>query len=135
MRTVITYGTFDMFHIGHLRLLRRAKQMGDKLLVGLSTDEFNKRKGKKSVIPYEQRKEILLSCRYVDGVFPEEGWEQKLKDIKELGANVFVMGMDWAGHFDDLPCVVAYLPRTEDISTTDLKNKLAYGQSNSTPKS
>lgn len=135
LKTVITYGTFDLFHIGHLRLLKRAKSMGDRLIVGLSSDKFNEIKGKRSVIPYEQRKEILLGCKYVDDVFPEDNWEQKPDDIRRKGADIFVMGIDWAGKFDDLPCAVAYLPRTENISTTDLKNKLlTYGQTNSTPE-
>ena len=123
MRVVLTYGTFDLFHIGHVRLLKRLRQLGDKLVVGLSTDEFNSLKGKQTVMTYEQRKEILLSCRYVDEVFEESSWEQKREDIQRKDASIFAMGDDWAGRFDDLQDIteVVYLPRTEDISTTEVK--------------
>lgn len=123
MRVVLTYGTFDLFHIGHVRLLKRLRQLGDKLVVGLSTDEFNSLKGKQTVMTYEQRKEILLSCRYVDEVFEESSWEQKREDIQREDASIFAMGDDWAGRFDDLQDIteVVYLPRTEDISTTEVK--------------
>lgn len=123
MRVVLTYGTFDLFHIGHVRLLKRLRQLGDKLVVGLSTDEFNSLKGKQTVMTYEQRKEILLSCRYVDEVFEESSWEQKREDIQREEASIFAMGDDWAGRFDDLQDIteVVYLPRTEDISTTEVK--------------
>lgn len=123
MKTVITYGTFDLFHIGHVRLLRRLRALGDRLVVGCSTDAFNAGKGKHTAMPYEQREELLLACRYVDEVFKEETWEQKRQDIIDHKADVFAMGDDWAGHFDDLQdiCEVIYLPRTGGISSTDLK--------------
>ena len=121
--TVVTYGTFDLFHVGHVRLLKRLRAMGDRLVVGLSSDEFNKVKGKNVIIPYKDRKEILLSCRYVDDVFIENHWEQKREDLIREKADIFAMGDDWAGKFDDLDDIVKvlYLPRTKDISTTDLK--------------
>ena len=121
--TVITYGTFDLFHFGHVRLLRRMRELGDRLVVGCSSDEFNKMKGKKTVIPYCQRREILMACRYVDDVFPENNWEQKRDDITREGAAIFGMGDDWCGKFDDLSDItqVVYLPRTDGISTTELK--------------
>ncbi len=126
MKVVITYGTYDVLHLGHINLLRRAKALGDYLIVGLSTDEFNAVKGKKSFYSYEQRKQILESIRYVDLVIPEENWEQKVKDIKEHKADVFVMGSDWENKFDELRevCEVIYLPRTEDISSTETKEYL-----------
>ena len=122
-KTVLTYGTFDLFHVGHVRLLKRLSGLGDKLIVGLSTDEFNAEKGKKCISSYENRAEILLSCRYVDEVFPESCWQQKTEDIKKYKACIFAMGDDWAGKFDDLAdyCEVYYLPRTQDISTTEVK--------------
>jgi glycerol-3-phosphate cytidylyltransferase len=121
--TVITYGTFDLFHFGHVRLLQRLKSLGDRLVVGCSTDEFNAVKGKRTVIPYDQRVEVLASCRYVDAVFPENDWQQKRNDVLSNGAKIFAMGDDWAGHFDNLQDIVqvVYLPRTEDISSTDVK--------------
>lgn len=123
MKTVITYGTFDLFHIGHLRLLQRARSFGDRLVVGCSTDDFNRKKGKAALIPFEQRVEVLRACRYVDEVFPEESWEQKRIDIERFDAKVLVMGDDWAGRFDDLEDVidVVYVPRTTDVSTTDIR--------------
>jgi glycerol-3-phosphate cytidylyltransferase len=123
MRRIITYGTFDLTHIGHINLLRRAKQLGDYLIVGLSSDSFNSLKGKQSIFPYEHRKEILESIRFVDLVIPENNWEQKVSDIINYQVDVFVMGNDWAGKFDSLKehCEVIYLPRTEDISTTEIK--------------
>ena len=123
---VITYGTFDMFHIGHLNLLKRAKGLGDRLIVGVSTDEFNEKKGKKTLIPFEERKEIVKSIKYVDEVIPEYSWDQKIEDIKKYNIDVFVMGNDWKGKFDFLKkyCEVVYLPRTDDISTTKLKENL-----------
>jgi glycerol-3-phosphate cytidylyltransferase len=128
MKTVITYGTFDLFHIGHLRLLQRLSTLGDRLVVGCSTDEFNKLKGKETVISYSERAEILSACRYVDLVFPEENWEQKVNDIKKYNASIFAMGHDWAGKFDFLSeyCEVIYLPRTEDVSTTNLKTMINF---------
>lgn len=127
MRTIITYGTFDLFHVGHVNLLRRLRALGDRLVVGLSTDEFNLGKGKRTVVPYEQRAEILQAVRYVDGVFPETCWEQKIDDIKREGAVVFAMGDDWAGKFDFLSehVEVVYLPRTSGISTTELKQVMS----------
>ena len=123
-KTVITYGTFDLFHIGHLRLLQRAKSLGNKLIVAVSTDEFNEIKGKKTIIPYEQRAEIVENIKCVDMVIPEKSWEQKTEDIKKYGVDVFVIGEDWRGKFDYLKeiCDVVYLPRTEGISTTQLKS-------------
>ncbi|NPA32504.1 MAG: glycerol-3-phosphate cytidylyltransferase [Aquificae bacterium] len=125
-KVVITYGTFDLFHIGHLNLLRRAKELGDYLIVGVSTDEFNEIKGKKSVFPYEHRAKIVESIKYVDLVIPERNWEQKVHDIKKYNVDVFVIGDDWKGKFDYLKeyCEVVYLPRTEGISTTELKEAL-----------
>ena len=101
-KTVITYGTFDLFHIGHLRLLQRAKSLGNKLIVAVSTDEFNEIKGKKTIIPYEQRAEIVENIKCVDMVIPEKSWEQKTEDIKKYGVDVFVIGEDWRGKFDYL---------------------------------
>ncbi|PMR69373.1 glycerol-3-phosphate cytidylyltransferase [Halomonas heilongjiangensis] len=125
-KTVITYGTFDMFHIGHLKLLQRLSEMGDKVIVAVSTDEFNRGKGKKTLIPYEQRAEIVGSIRYVDMVIPEKSWEQKLSDVKKHGVDIFAIGEDWKGEFDFLEelCQVVYLKRTKNISTTDLKRSL-----------
>lgn len=124
--TVITYGTFDLFHIGHLNLLKRIKAMCNNLIVAVSTDEFNLLKGKKCVIPFEQRFAIVEACKYVDKVIPENGWEQKPLDIKKYNVDAFIMGSDWTGKFDELKeyCDVVYLDRTEGISTTMLKNKL-----------
>lgn len=126
MKTVVTYGTFDLFHIGHIRLLKRLKALGDRLVVGLSSDEFNEVKGKKVIIPYEDRREVLMACRYVDDVFPETNWEQKRDDLVREKADIFAIGDDWAGKFDDLQDIVSvlYLPRTQDISTTELKTVL-----------
>ena len=125
-KTVITYGTFDLFHIGHLRLLQRLKALGDKLIVAVSTDEFNELKGKKTVIPYEQRAEIVKNIKCVDMVIPEKNWEQKATDIKTLDVDIFAMGSDWEGKFDFLKeyCEVVYLPRTKDISSTQVKQEL-----------
>ena len=122
-RVVLTYGTFDLFHVGHVRLLQRLRSLGTSLVVGLSTDEFNAQKGKRTIIPYEARREVLMSCRYVDRVFPEASWAQKREDVSREGAAIFAMGDDWAGHFDELSsvCEVVYLPRTRDVSTTDIK--------------
>jgi glycerol-3-phosphate cytidylyltransferase len=125
-KTIITYGTFDMFHIGHLKLLQRLKNMADELIVAVSTDEFNKGKGKKVMIPYEQRAEIVANIKCVDRVIPEESWEQKVDDIKKYSVDIFAIGNDWEGKFDFLKeyCEVVYLPRTKDISTTQLKKSL-----------
>ncbi|WP_223669272.1 adenylyltransferase/cytidyltransferase family protein [Kangiella shandongensis] len=127
MKTVITYGTFDLFHVGHVKLLQRLSDMGSKLVVGCSTDSFNQLKGKRTVYPYQQRKLLLESCRYVDKVFPEENWEQKREDIIRESASLFVMGDDWAGKFDSLSDIVEvfYIPRTPDISTTEIKTYLS----------
>jgi glycerol-3-phosphate cytidylyltransferase len=126
-RTILTYGTFDLFHPGHVALLRRAKELGTRLVVGLSTDEFNALKGKKSVMSYEDRKTVLQSCRYVDLVIPECKWEQKPQDAIAHGVDVFVMGDDWNGSFDFMKkyCQVLYLTRTENISSTSIKNQMA----------
>ena len=112
-RVVLTYGTFDMFHIGHLELLKRLKLLGDELIVAVSTDEFNEIKGKKTIIPYAQRANIVEAIRYVDRVIPEESWEQKVTDILKYNVDVFAMGHDWEGKFDELKeyCEVKYLPR------------------------
>ena len=124
MKEVIIYGTYDLFHIGHVRLLKRLSELGDHLTVCISTDEFNAIKGKSSIIPFEQRAEIVAACKYVDAVLPENGWDQKKSDIIDNHISVFAMGDDWAGRFDDLSelCSVVYLSRTEDISTTSLKS-------------
>ena len=131
-KVVITYGTFDLFHIGHLRLLQRAKQYGDFLIVAVSTDEFNAIKGKSAVIPYEQRAEIVKNIKGVDLVIPEESWEQKVEDIKKYNVDVLVMGEDWKGKFDylkDYGVEVVYLPRTKGISTTKIKKILSMASS------
>lgn len=132
MATVITYGTFDLFHLGHLRLLQRAASLGDRLAVGVSTDEFNKIKGKECIQPYYERAEIVSALAVVDEVFPEENWEQKISDIKRLEATVFTIGDDWRGHFDYLReyCDVVYLERTTGISTSDRKTLLGVTPSN-----
>ena len=124
MKTVITYGTFDLFHVGHVRLLRRVRELGDRVVVGCSTDAFNTLKGKKTLMPFDQRVEILSSCRYVDAVFPEESWDQKRDDILREGAQILAIGHDWAGKFDDLAdiCDVVYLPRTDGVSTTGIRS-------------
>ena len=125
-KTIITYGTFDMFHVGHLRLLKRLSEMGDKLIVAVSTDEFNELKCKKSLIPYSQRAEIVGSIQYVDLVIPENSWEQKIEDIKQYEVDIFSMGDDWVGKFDFLQefCEVVYLQKTTNISTSQLKKSL-----------
>ena len=125
-KIVLTYGTFDMFHIGHLNLLNRLKRLGDKLIVAVSTDEFNSIKGKKTLIPFEQRALIVQNIKCVDMVISEENWEQKIYDIKKYNVDIFAMGDDWQGKFDFLKnhCEVIYLPRTQNISTTELKKEL-----------
>ena len=129
MKTVLTYGTFDFLHVGHIRLLQRAKSLGERLIVGLSTDNFNSLKHKSAFIPYEQRKEILEAIRSVDLVIPEETWEQKIYDIEKYSVDIFVMGDDWLGEFDFLEeyCEVIYLPRTQNISSSFLKGQLRRG--------
>lgn len=125
MRTVITYGTYDLLHFGHLRLLERARDLGDRLIVAVSTDEFNAEKGKQTVVPFGERAALVAALRVVDLVIPEFRWEQKREDVQNFGADVFVMGGDWEGRFDDLKdlCEVVYLPRTEGISTTELRER------------
>ena len=118
MKRVITYGTFDLLHYGHINLLKRAKDLGDYLIVALSTDEFNLQKDKISYFDYQQRKILLESIRYVDLVIPEISWEQKREDVKKYYADIFVIGDDWEGKFDflkDEGVEVVYLPRTEEI--------------------
>ncbi|MFC5735402.1 glycerol-3-phosphate cytidylyltransferase [Cytobacillus gottheilii] len=126
MKRVITYGTFDLLHYGHINILQRAKELGDYLIVGLSTNEFNVSKGKESYFSYTERKQLLESIRYVDLVIPEYHWDQKINDIKEYKADLFVMGDDWRGNFDYLKdyCDVKYLSRTPEISTTKIKSDL-----------
>ena len=128
MKRVLTYGTFDLLHYGHIRLLQRAKALGDYLIVAVSTDEFNEIKGKKAYHNYETRKKMLEAIRYVDLVIPEENWEQKKDDVVKYQVDIVVMGSDWAGSdkFDYLKeyCEVVYLDRTEGISTTKIKEDL-----------
>ena len=126
--TVLTYGTFDMFNYGHLRLLERLRAIGDRLIVGCSTDEFNTLKGKRTICPYAHRVAILSACRHVDQVIPETCWEQKREDIRHFRADILAMGDDWAGRFDDLAdlCNVVYLPRTQDVSTTEIRDQVVY---------
>ena len=132
MTRVITYGTFDLLHYGHINLLRRAKNLGDYLIVALSTDEFNlNMKNKRSYFSYAERKLLLESIRYVDLVIPEENWEQKKTDIVKYDVDVFVMGDDWTSKFDFLKtvgkgCEVVYLPRTPEISTTRIKDDIKF---------
>lgn len=126
MKKVITYGTFDLLHYGHINLLKRAKEFGDYLIVALSTDEFNLQKGKKCYFSFEERKKLVEAIRYVDLVIPEKSWEQKVSDVKEFKIDIFVIGDDWKGKFDFLKkyCEVIYLPRTPEISTTKIKEEL-----------
>jgi len=126
VKTIITYGTFDLFNIGHLKLLQRLKSLGDELIVAVSTDEFNTIKGKKTIIPYAQRAEIVENIKCVDMVIPENDWEQKTKDVQKYNIDVFAIGNDWEGKFDFLKeyCDVVYLDRTDGISSTQLKNTL-----------
>jgi glycerol-3-phosphate cytidylyltransferase len=126
MKKVLTYGTFDLLHWGHVNLLHRAKEMGDYLIVGISSDAFNKEKNKKSYHSFDNRKMILESIRYVDKVIAEDSWEQKIEDIQKYEIDTFVMGDDWEGKFDYLKdyCNVIYLPRTIGISTTKIKGDL-----------
>ncbi len=127
MKTVITYGTYDLFHVGHLNLLKRAKELGDYLIVAVSSDRFNwEEKNKKCQIPDTDRMAIVEAIKYVDKVIPEDSWDQKVKDVQKYNVDVFVMGDDWKGKFDFLKeyCEVVYLPRTEGISSTQLKEEL-----------
>ena len=129
MKTVITYGTFDILHYGHINLLRRAKELGDFLIVAISTDEFNALKGKKSYYNYETRKMMLEAIKYVDLVIPETCWEQKVQDVHTYNVNIFTMGSDWKGKFDFLKeegVEVVYLPRTEGISSTKIKEDMKW---------
>lgn len=125
-RVVLTYGTFDLLHVGHLNLLERLKALGDYLVVGVSTDEFNAQKGKQTIIPFQDRLRLVQSIRCVDMAIPENAWDQKVRDIHEYGVAVFGMGGDWIGRFDDLKayCEVVYLPRTEGVSSSQLKQLL-----------
>lgn len=132
MKRILTYGTFDLLHYGHIRLLKRAKALGDYLIVALSTDEFNELKGKKAYHNYEKRKLMLEAIRYVDLVIPENTWEQKKSDVLDYHVDVVVMGDDWAGSdkFDYLKeyCDIVFLPRTEGVSTTQIKQDLGLGE-------
>ena len=126
MTTVLTYGTFDLFHIGHLNMINRLAALGDRLVIAVSTDEFNAGKGKSSVVSYEDRAKIVSSIKGVDLVIPETSWDQKVSDIKEYGVDIFAIGDDWAGKFDELKelCEVVYLTRTDGISSTEIKQML-----------
>ena len=127
MKRILTYGTFDLLHYGHINLLKRAKALGDYLVVAVSTDDFNEIKGKKAYHNYETRKMMLEAVRYVDLVIPEENWEQKREDMHLYHIDTFVMGDDWKGKFDFLEeegVEVVYLPRTPEISTTKIKTEL-----------
>lgn len=131
MKKIITYGTFDLLHYGHINLLKRAKELGDYLVVALSTDEFNwNSKNKKCYFDYEKRKCLLESIRYIDLVIPENNWEQKTEDIQELKIDTFIIGDDWKGKFDFLEpyCEVVYLPRTPEVSSTKIKLDLHNGE-------
>ena len=128
MKRVLTYGTFDLLHHGHIRILQRAKSLGDFLVVAVSTDEFNAGKGKEAFHDYETRKEIVEAIRYVDLVIPETSWDQKVDDVKKYDIDIVVMGDDWvdSDRFDYLKdyCDLVFLPRTEGISTTGIKEDL-----------
>lgn len=127
LRRVITYGTFDLLHYGHINLLRRARALGDYLVVAVSTDEFNRIKGKECYFSFEERKQLVEAIRYVDLVIPESSWDQKRSDMHEFDISTFVMGDDWAGEFDflcDEGVEVTYLPRTPEISTSQIKSDL-----------
>ncbi len=126
MRTVITYGTFDVLHVGHINLLRRARALGDRLIVGLSTDAFNSAKHKSALLNYANRRVVLEAIRYVDLVIPEANWEQKVIDVENYAVDTFVIGDDWRGKFDFLGayCEVVYLPRTAEISSSSIKESL-----------
>ncbi|WP_017429364.1 adenylyltransferase/cytidyltransferase family protein [Vreelandella jeotgali] len=127
MTTVLTYGTFDLLHVGHVRLLRRLKALGDTLIVGVSTDAFNELKGKSSIYPFAERREIIEALGFVDQVIAEEHWEQKRDDVQTYNVDILAMGDDWVGEFDDIAgdVEVIYLPRTEGISTTDIKTVIS----------
>ena len=125
-KTVLTYGTFDLLHYGHLEILRKASLLGNKLIVGVSTDKFNKIKGKTCILSYQKRKELIESLDYVDKVIPENNWDQKVTDIQDNDIDIFVMGDDWKGKFNELKvfCEVIYFPRTNGISSTKLRSIL-----------
>ena len=127
MTTVLTYGTFDVLHAGHIRLLARARSLGDRLIVGLSNDEFNTVKHKSALLDYANRRVVLESVRYVDLVLEEKSWDQKITDVQAFEVDTFVIGDDWAGKFDFLLpyCEVVYLPRTDGISSTEIRAELA----------
>ena len=129
MKRILTYGTFDLLHFGHIEILRRAKSLGDYLVVAVSTDEFNAIKNKKAYHDYATRKKMLEAVRYVDLVIPEKDWGQKREDVKRYEIDTVVMGSDWEGNenFEKLKdlCEVVYLPRTDNISTTQIKKDLA----------
>lgn len=127
MTTVLTYGTFDLLHVGHVRLLRRLKALGDTLIVGVSTDAFNELKGKSSIYPFAERREIIEALGFVDQVIAEEHWGQKRDDVQTYNVDILAMGDDWVGKFDGISdsVEVVYLPRTEGISTTDIKTVLS----------
>ncbi len=129
MRKIITYGTFDLLHIGHISILERAKKLGDYLVVGISSDEFNQEKGKSSIYTFNERVKIVSAIRYVNEVIQESNWSQKITDIQQHQIDVFVIGDDWAGKFDYLSkyCEVVYLPRTRGISTTETKENIICG--------
>jgi len=126
-RVVLTYGTFDLFHVGHLKLLHRLAELGDRLIVAVSTDEFNAGKGKRTIIPYADRAAIVEGLKVVDKVIPENSWNQKAEDIRRHSVDVFGMGHDWEGKFDELKelCEVVYLPRTEGVSSSEIKQLLS----------
>lgn len=128
-KTVMIAGTFDLLHPSHVTILNKARKLGDELIVMLSTDEFNSSKGKTAVMNYEERYYMLINLRCVNKVVPEQSWDDKIKYIKEHDVNVFVMGSDWEGKFDDLPCEVKYFPRGE-ISTTSIKERILSGKLN-----
>ncbi|MDD3323370.1 MAG: glycerol-3-phosphate cytidylyltransferase [Paludibacter sp.] len=127
MKRVITYGTYDLLHYGHINLLQRARALGDYLIVALSTDEFNLLKNKNCYFSFEKRAKLLEAIRYVDLVIPESAWEQKVEDINLYKIDIFVIGDDWKGKFDYLKkyCEVVYLERTPEISTTQIKEALS----------
>jgi glycerol-3-phosphate cytidylyltransferase len=130
MIRILTYGTYDLFHYGHLRLLQRARELGDFLIVGVSSDEFNIGKHKQCVYPYQERAAIVEAIRYVDLVIPEQTWDQKVRDVVDYKVDIFVMGSDWEGQFDFLKehCRVLYLPRTPSISSTEIKVNIRQGK-------
>lgn len=130
MKKVITYGTFDLLHYGHINILRRAKELGDYLIVAISTNKFNEIKEKQCYFSYEERKRLIEAIRYVDLVIPENSWNQKVDDIEKYKVDILVMGDDWRGKFDFLKdyCEVVYLERTPEISTTKIKNELAFNR-------